>query len=121
MDDGTFQKAGRLWDHVIAIDGVGPTRASKLLARKRPELVPIVDSVILDALRLRGEAWRPLAQALQDPRLRREIDRLRPPRVNKSISTLRLLDVVVWMSCSRSSAVVKVQMELGAPVTRVLP
>ncbi|WP_220794317.1 DUF6308 family protein [Nocardioides pelophilus] len=121
MDDGVFRRANHLWNLVGGIVGVGPTRTSKLLARKRPALVPIEDSVIRDALLLHDETWRPLAEALQDTRLRRQIVQLRPRNVSKAISTLRLLDVAVWMSCSRSSAAVKVQLAEGAPPARDLP
>lgn len=110
-----------LWRLVRSIDGVGRTRASKLLARKRPHLVPIVDSVIAAALCLGDDTWRPLATTLQDPQLRHDIDALRPPQVNPQMSTLRLLDVLTWMSHSRSTAAVTVQGGLGAPTTRNIP
>jgi len=113
--------ATRLWRLVREIDGVGRTRSSKLLARKRPQLVPIVDSVIAGALHLRDETWGPLAEALGDRQLRQDIDGLRPPHVSTRISTLRLLDVLTWMSHSRSSAAVSVQLDLGAPPTRSIP
>lgn len=32
--------AWKLWKVLVGIDGIGPTRASKLLARKRPHLLP---------------------------------------------------------------------------------
>ena len=50
--------AWRLWTRLVSIPGVGTTRASKLLARKRPHLMPIRDSVIIDALHLEGlDGW----------------------------------------------------------------
>lgn len=121
IDCEAYQKANELWDRVSAIDGVGRTRTSKLLARKRPKLVPIVDSVIANALQLQSQSWRTLAQALQDQNLRHEIERLRPAPVSEQISTLRLLDVVVWMCCSRSTAAVQAQIASGAPPARELP
>ncbi|MBD8871151.1 DUF6308 family protein [Nocardioides donggukensis] len=119
-DQPELQAASGLWSLIREIPGVGRTKASKLLARKRPELVPIVDSVISEALQLRFDTWRPIADALKDEGLRQRIDDLRPTRVTKPISTLRILDVVVWMSCSRSKAAVQVQLEVGAPATRSL-
>ncbi|WP_353953707.1 DUF6308 family protein [Knoellia sp. S7-12] len=113
--------ATELWSLVRGIDGVGRTRASKLLARKRPRLIPIVDSVIAGALHLGDETWRPLAEALRDPELRQAIDVLRPLPVSKGIGTLRLLDVLTWMSNSRSEAAVSVQIAVGAPPTRSMP
>lgn len=115
-----FAAGTDLWKLVRAIDGVGPTLASKLLARKRPQLVPIVDSVITKALGLQDDAWLPLADTLKDPQLRRDIDALRPAHVSPQLSTLRLLDVVTWMSHSRSKSAVLVQESLGAVPTRVI-
>lgn len=116
-----LEAGSRLWRLVRDIEGVGRTRASKLLARKRPHLVPIVDSVIANALRLGDDTWRPLAAVLADRPLRHDIDALRPPEVSTSISTLRLLDVLAWMSHSRSKAAVSAQIDLGAPPTRSIP
>lgn len=77
---------------------VGPTKASKLLARKRPALVPIYDSVISQYLRPPpGAFWTSLAQSLADKERRRRIDALAPPDLPSSPTTLRLLDVAVWM------------------------
>lgn len=90
-----FRAASHLWSLLRAVPGVGRTRASKLLARKRPEMVPIIDSVIAEALHLGTETWRPLAVALQDDDVRQLIGDLRPEHVSNQISTLRLLDVVV--------------------------
>lgn len=109
-----------LWILIRGIKGVGRTRASKLLARKRPQLVPIVDSVIADALQLHDQTWRPMAAALADQHLRKRIDGLRPADMSKRISTLRLLDVLTWMSHSRSRAAVSIQIAVGAPPTRKL-
>ena len=110
--------AATLWTLVRDIAGLGRTRTSKLLARKRPQMIPVVDSVIDDALHLGDETWDPLRKSLADPDLRRDIDGLRPQHVSKDISTLRILDAAIWMSHSRSRAAVNVQLELGAPATR---
>jgi hypothetical protein len=118
VGDEDFRAASRLWSLVREVPGVGRTRASKLLARKRPELVPIVDSVIARALHLGVETWHPLALALQDDAVRQLIGALRPEHVSDQLSILRLLDVVVWMSCSRSRSAVEVQLEVGAKPTR---
>jgi hypothetical protein len=64
-DEPELQVASRLWFLVRDIGGVGRTRASKLLARKRPQLLPIVDSVIAEALQLHFDTWGPLGQALK--------------------------------------------------------
>ncbi|MBU8827475.1 DUF6308 family protein [Mycolicibacterium goodii] len=82
---------------------VGETRASKLMARKRPRLVPIVDSVIRHALSLGGEPRRELRECLADPEVRAAVERARPQVAPAEIiSTLRLLDAVVWIRHSGS-------------------
>lgn len=120
-DPETLVAATNLWSSVRGLEGVGVTRTSKLLARKRPLLVPIVDSVILRALHLGNDVWGPLKDALNDRGLRQEISSMRPTSVAEGIGVLRLLDVMVWMSFSRSQSAVRVQQEIGAPTSRVLP
>jgi hypothetical protein len=120
VGDADFRAASHLWSLLREVPGVGRTRASKLLARKRPEMVPIVDSVIAEALQLGAETWRPLAVALEDDGVRQLIGNLRPEQVSDQVSVLRLLDVVVWMTCSRSRPAVEVQLEVGAKPTRRL-
>lgn len=121
IGEDDFRAASHLWSLLREVPGVGRTRASKLLARKRPEMVPVVDSVIAGALQLGADTWRPLAVALQDDAVRQLIGDLRPEQVSDQLSVLRLLDVVVWMSCSRSRSAVEVQLEVGAEPTRELP
>lgn len=104
--------AWRLWDRLVAIPGVSRTRASKLLARKRPHLMPILDSVIVDRLCLGGlDCWQALRAALA-PELRARIDLLARAATKHGASqpsTLRLLDVATWMMYSRSQQARAVQ------------
>ena len=97
--------AWALWDELRAIPGVGRTRASKLLARKRPHLMPILDKVIVKALSLEDvDAWRALRAALT-PELRQRIDALAPAATEQGAetpTTLRLLDIATWMQKSQS-------------------
>ncbi len=78
---------------------------SDLLARKRPQLMPILDSVIIDALHLEGlDGWLALRAALT-PALRHRIDELAQAATDQGAarpSTLRLLDVATWMMHSQS-------------------
>jgi hypothetical protein len=87
-----------------AFKGIGPTTTSKLLSRKRPRLIPIVDSVVRDALELTGDYWAEMRGALQEPGLPARIERIRPPGVGPKVSTLRLLDAAVWMRYSNGRA-----------------
>jgi hypothetical protein len=51
---------------VRELDGIGRTRASKLLARKRSRLVPVVDDVLRDALGIGDweDSWKLFRDAL---------------------------------------------------------
>jgi hypothetical protein len=100
--DGDLRPAYSLWETVTQLPGVGPTKTSKLLARKRPHLIPIVDSVIRRGLPLGSDSWRSLRLALQDEQIRSSIENIRPPRVDWTVSTLRLLDAATWMRYSKS-------------------
>jgi hypothetical protein len=106
--------ASTLYVALEQLPGVHRTRASKLLARKRPQLVPIADSVIIEQLGLDEVVWEPLRCALQSRGRRARIDRQRPNRqVSTDTSTLRLLDVATWMLGSRSRAAKRVRRKLG--------
>lgn len=97
--------------------GVDVVMAGKLLARKRPRLVPIVDKMISAALQFPpGRFWVTLAACLKDDSLRGAIDALRPPDNAAPVSTLRLLDVAVWMRGSDGTDARNVRTRLGMDV-----
>lgn len=90
----------QLYGHVRALPGVGPTIASKILARKCPRLLPIWDSLVGQVCGPSTGFWNGLAEALQADggelhgrlvRLRREA------RLHEGISVLRTFDVIAWM------------------------
>jgi hypothetical protein len=92
--------AWRLETELRRLPGVGRTIASKLLARKRPKLVPIFDSVVADVLSLRQGHWEPLRQLLRadDGELHRRLLMLRDSaELPSRVSALRVLDVLAWM------------------------
>lgn len=97
-----LRPAYALWAEVRKLPGVGATKTSKLLARKRPRLIPIVDSVIRKALPLGDDSWVSLQSALQDEHIQKSIEESRPPGIASTISTLRLLDAATWMRYSNS-------------------
>lgn len=108
----------RLWDLLVAIPNVGATRASKLLARKRPRLLPILDSVVTSNLGLQGtDQWAALRHALSDDRTRAVVQSTVPTGSFKRPSVLRLLDVMTWMRFSESDSARTVRAELGMTVT----
>jgi hypothetical protein len=92
--------AGALWTHLASdgkFDGVGEVTAGKLLARKRPRLVPIVDRVVRRVVPAApGHYWEEIAAALQSEDQRTRLESLRPSGV--TVTTLRLLDALMWMS-----------------------
>jgi hypothetical protein len=115
-DAATLSEADGLLD-LVQVFGSDWVMSSKLLARKRPALVPIADSVIFEALRPpEMRFWATLRGCLQDPHLREGIDALRPEHLTASqVSTLRVLDVVAWMFHSRSKNATRARRRCGVP------
>ncbi len=90
----------RLYFAVVALPGVGQTMTSKLLARKRPRLLPIWDSVIGVVTNTRDEVWEPLRQALRadEGALQTRLVRLHQSAgLAESVTPLRVFDVLCWM------------------------
>ncbi len=81
--------------------GIGPTRASKIMARKRPRLIPIYDSVVhpLMGLKDSGGQWTAWYAALTDgTNLPGRLEEIREAAdAPKHISGLRVMDIVLWM------------------------
>lgn len=102
-DDHTLGYVDAMWGALTAIDGIGNASATKLLARKRPRLCPISDSVVIKAVDAPGRTWDVLRCLLQDPAARTEIEALRPATA-AAASLLRILDVTLWVSHSGSAA-----------------
>ncbi|MBX9921136.1 MAG: hypothetical protein K2Y33_15145 [Mycolicibacterium frederiksbergense] len=103
VHDEDLAHAEALYWALRKLHKVGRTRASKLMARKRPRLIPVVDSVIIEALNLGDDSWVALRACLSSPATRQAIEASRPDNAPaESISTLRLLDAAVWMRRSRS-------------------
>ncbi|GAB3261529.1 DUF6308 family protein [Kineosporia babensis] len=91
-----------IWQTLRDYPGVGRTLASKLLARKRPSLVPIWDSVVAQEYGLRSSQgyWRGLRDQLtaNDGELwRRALGLVSEGRLAHRVSPLRAIDVVTWM------------------------
>jgi hypothetical protein len=95
--DATLGHVDVLWDHLTAIEGIGPASASKLLARKRPRLCPISDHVVIKAVDVPGRTCDVLRCLLQDPGARAEVEALRPATA-AGATLLRILDVALWVS-----------------------
>ncbi len=111
--DQRLAAIGPLWALLTSPrDGIGETTASKLLARKRPRLVPVTDRIIVSAVGVRGQARQALRYCLQDGSFRRAVEVLRP-RGAGGASVLRLLGVALWMLHSQSRAARKARDAAG--------
>jgi hypothetical protein len=92
-----------LWAELIRekrID-LGPVKASKLMAAKYPGLVPIFDSHVSWLLG-KSDAdpwWKPMRELVVE--VKSELDKLSPTRDDIHVTTLRKLDVVLWMEARR--------------------
>ena len=83
---------------------VGPTISSKLLARKRPRLRPIYDSVVVAVTGTERRHWEPVREALRadGAALHRRLLRLRAAAgLQPQVSALRVFDVITWMDGKR--------------------
>ena len=92
--------ADRAWRLLEDQDGVGWVTAGKLLARKRPSLIPVYDNVVRCAFGRPKNPWTALRDALMRPdcRLRTALEDLKADAgIPKAVSPLRVLDVAVWM------------------------
>lgn len=90
------------WNLIKKIHGVGRTRTSKLLARKRPRLIPIWDSVIARVLGLpkTSSYWIHFHTALtaDDSSLDKRLSELaQRAGVGERYSRIRVLDILAWM------------------------
>lgn len=102
--------ATRLWKLLReAKDGMGQTTTSKLMARKRANLIPVYDSVIAKALGLRdsGNHWVLMRSLMRHEVggvplhdiLARKVDALGKGDL---VTPLRAFDVIVWYSSNKA-------------------
>jgi hypothetical protein len=84
---------------------MGDTKTSKLLARKRPRLIPVQDKLVIKALghdpRKHGDFWSAMHRHTQPghpSRLWAQLHAIRESSgVGEDISLLRVFDIVVWL------------------------
>ncbi|MCC3268635.1 DUF6308 family protein [Arthrobacter gengyunqii] len=84
--------------------GVGPSTASKLLARKRPRLIPVYDSIIRRVTALPGpkDQWEYWHASFADGVLAERLAEIRAESgITEPISDLRVLDIVLSMHGKR--------------------
>jgi hypothetical protein len=99
--DAVLDRAAELWSLLQEADGIGPVRATKLLARKRPRLVPLLDPAGAALIELTpGSTWAAVRAVLADAGRRDRIESLRPPGCDERIPLLRLFDLAMWTASS---------------------
>ncbi|MFJ6216137.1 DUF6308 family protein [Streptomyces sp. NPDC092296] len=100
-----------LWERLVnpagtyptSPDGIGPVVAGKLMARKRPHLIPVYDRRVKALFRrpaVDHTFWASLADALRADggALREQLALLRAKAgTGEDIGILRVLDVIAWM------------------------
>ncbi len=92
--------ADSLWRLLEHQDGVGWVTAGKLLARKRPSLIPVYDDVVRCAFGRPKEIWKALHKALRQDEgtFKTTLEDLKKRAgVPEEVTPLRVLDVALWM------------------------
>ncbi len=92
--------ADLLWRKLNEVYDIGWVKAGKLLARKRPRLIPVYDQLVKEGLRRHEDDqwWVPLRNLLiGSPNVLEQLHDLRTMSgIGTDISLLRVLDVAVW-------------------------
>ncbi len=97
---GERSAAWALWDLLHQQRGIGSTIAGKLLAAKRPRLIPISDEYVKDALGTsERDLWKCMWTVLTDEEIQAGLKKLRHEVSEaKELPLLRVMDVVAWMA-----------------------
>jgi hypothetical protein len=100
VERSVFDRGGaavELFKLLDALPGIGTTKATKLMAAKRPDLIPIQDAFVQEELMVPdGKFWLPMYDQLADESLRDFIDELTKAAASQ-VALLRRIDVAVWM------------------------
>lgn len=117
-DAGVLAAVDQADDLLRALPGVHGVVASKLLSRKRPRLVPVIDSVVLRQLGRRGDAFKSTRKALavwlRDEPVRERLEALSSP-LPEGVSPLRVLDVVLWLRGSAAGTARRARERADSP------
>jgi hypothetical protein len=97
-------EAYELWRLLTSFHKIGWVIAGKLMARKRPRLIPVYDRVVRDEIiRVEGHKpdsywqWLQARLAKDDKALHSQLIQLKESsKLPESISPLRVFDVLVW-------------------------
>jgi hypothetical protein len=89
------------WPEPKGGNGMGQTKISKLMATKRPRLVPVYDRVIRELLPPVKDYWAAFRNALSDGELRLQLSIAAQPTDPNGPAAeatfLRKLDAMLWM------------------------
>lgn len=104
----------QLWRELLSLYLVGRTKVSKLMARKRPALVPVYDRWIGEKIATVDDYWRVYHAFLCDDSNQADVNALRPSHLSEQdLPTLRILDTAVWMRYSEGRAAVAAREKHG--------
>ena len=97
-----------LWKYLTDLRGVDMTLASKLMARKRPTLIPVQDSVVRSAVgwHKKTDFWVGLRDMLRrdESALVSHLRKIRTDaKLDGKFADLRVFDIVVWMAAHDTS------------------
>ena len=99
LSDG--KPLSKLYSMLRAEEGLGYVTASKLMAAKFPSVIPIRDSKVETLLGLEKsrEWWAPIRSLFvaNGESLAERLDELKVPAEVGNVTTLRRLDVILWM------------------------
>lgn len=98
--------AEALWQLLKSRDEVGWVTAGKLLARKRPRLIPVYDRFVLEAFGSPNNLWIDLREALRESggALVLRLQEVRAASGATDIALLRILDIATWMRAKDAEA-----------------
>ncbi len=103
VSDGVIEPswpAWRAWQLLKDVPHVDWVIAGKLMARKRPKLIPVYDTIVRNKVGAPDSYWESLRRALgaDDRALYNRLVRLRTTAgIGEDISAIRVFDIVVWM------------------------
>lgn len=77
----------------------GITKRSKILAAKRPRMIPVLDRVVMGTLPVSENRWISIQNVLMNEEYRTKLEKaLDYEHVPESVSLLRRIDVVIWIN-----------------------
>lgn len=110
--DPVYDAAGSAWWALRGLPDFGGVRAYKLLARKRPALMPVIDRRVEWVLHdpYSSTIWTLFDSAMRDEGIRSALQVLTAP---PSTPDLRTLDTLLWMLGSNGRAAQKTRVLAG--------